>query len=138
MAITTDITALRSHFINTVETANPDLVVIKDNQPNEQPPANGPWARFVIRPGSKSIVEGGSLKRFQQLGIAIFQIMVPPQMGDAVGYDLADACDVAFKNWRSADGAVTVESTEYRIVPPTERSPFFQINYQLNWRSKRG
>jgi hypothetical protein len=135
--ITDDIDTLRGQFLATVVADNPSLVVIYDNQPTVEPPVDEVWCRFVVRPGAKIVAEGGSTPRYKQLGTIILQIVVPPEFGDTVGYELAEQADAAFANWRSADRAVTVYETNYRTIPARNAGEEFTINYSAYWYSYR-
>lgn len=132
-----DVTALRQRFIETVKAANPNLVVIFDNQPNVTPPTNKVWCRFTVKPSDKDRVQLGVTKKYQQIGIATLQIIVPAQMGDAVGYTLVDQMDAAFKEWRSTDKAMVVDKTSCQVFNPSASEPNFIINFIIHWRSIR-
>lgn len=135
--LVTDANTLRARFIETVKAANPNLVVIYDNQPNVTIPTNKVWCRFQVKPTSKRRVQLGETKKYAQTGLASLQIIVPPQTGDAIGYTIADQMDAAFKEWRSADGAMTVTSTTAQVFPSSQAEPNFIINFIINWRSVR-
>ncbi len=135
--ITDDIAALKRIALDTLATSHPTLSVFLDNEPVEQQPVNQPWCRFVVRPGAKVIAQAGQTKKYQQLGIAFLQIIIPPQSHEVAGYQIAEALDAVLRDWRSPDGALTVYQTEYRTIPSSDKEPNFQINYMAFWKSIR-
>ena len=135
--ITDDLEALKQIALDTLAASFPTLTVFLDNEPNDTAPVNDPWCRFVIRPGAKVMTQAGQTKKYQQLGTAILQVIVPPQNHEARGYEIAEALDVVLRDWRSPDGRITVYETEYRTFPSSDKEPNFIINYNAYWRSLR-
>lgn len=135
--ITDDLEALKQIALDTLSTDFPTLSVFLDNEPNAQPPVNVPWCRFVVRPGAKVVVQAGHTKKYRQLGIAILQIVIPPQTHETAAYHIAEALDEVMRDWRSDDGALIVYETEFRTVPSSDKDPNFIVNYLIKWRSYR-
>jgi hypothetical protein len=132
-----DIEALRTKLFESVGMAYPAMTIVTDNQPEDDVSSDEIWCRFVVRPGTKQVAEGGDTKRYYQFGIATLQIMVPKSTGDGAGYDVADECDHAFRDWRTDDKALTVYQTGYQVFPSRDDDPFFTINFQILYRSLR-
>lgn len=135
--INTDIETLRDVLLDTLNAAYPNLLILVDNQVEEQTPLDAVYCRFSVKPNTKNIVQIGSTKLYEQLGMAFLQIIIPPQQGDAIGYDIAQTFDNVIKGWRSSDKAMTVYQTGYQTFSPTDKEPNMIINHVTYWKSRR-
>lgn len=132
-----DVLAMRGRLLDTLAVTYPNMVIIFDNQEAATPPVDEVWCRFSVKPNTQQIATIGQTKRYNQAGIATLQIMVPEQMGDAIGYDVLDAWNSSIRDWRSDDSALYVYQTSTQPITPTEDDPSYKINHLSFYRSTR-
>ena len=135
--INDDLDKVTNAIVDLFDTSLSDVILALENQPSQQEPINSVWCRFVNRPNTKGQTTLGITPVFEQLGLSTLQIFVPLGMGEALGYDVAETVDATMRKWTSSDKRMRVYSTEYRSIPATQKSPYFQINYTMYWRSKQ-
>ena len=110
-----------------------DRQVLVENQPAEEHDETRPFVRWTVNPGPSRQV-GISPALFLNKGTAILQVFAPRGGGTGQARDIASALEASFRQWRSADRALRIESME-RVRGPDPG--LHQLNVKLHYESRR-
>ncbi|PZT92457.1 hypothetical protein [Sphingomonas sp.] len=127
-----DLTALRARFFSAFDAQ--DAQVLWQGKPTINLNETKPYSRLLIEPGARELVEMGNSRTYLQLGLITLSITIPKGVGLAVGYDLRDKFDNLFRDWRSADRAISIRGSSDTL---TENDTHFILRIRFRWESFR-
>jgi len=122
--------AVRTRFSTLVETPE-SVTTLYDNDP-QQPPEDGLWVRWSVRPGESIRVENGgapNTHRYRTPGIAVAQVFFPLQEGENIQLALIDVIVPAFRGVTAA--GVTYQTPRVQQIGKDGR--WWQINVVVNF-----
>lgn len=131
--ITTDVQALRQHFIANWPN---DVPVFYALQPIDDQPV-GIYTRFTVNPGASQHYVGSAANGAKlQLGRVWLQIFAPLQDGDTEVLRLIDLFAGIYRNWSSYDDAIRCQ-TEDVSGPFADPSGRYLYTVSIPWESYR-
>jgi hypothetical protein len=113
--------------------ALPETQKLVENQPDAEVDERKPWVRWTILPGSSVLNTTGAVT-FKQDGMAVLQVFTPRGTGTGMANDIAECAETAFRKWRSADRALTVDRVERSRGADKD---YHQVNIKVHYTSVR-
>lgn len=118
------------------------LQVLVENQPVEEIDESRIYSFWVIDPAGSDRVERGPSAMIEQVGIAMFRIIVPAGTYLEDAYEARAKFVELFRDWRSDDKALTVlgfmDSKKNVKADPTTKEPaYVALDVQFSWISRR-
>lgn len=127
-----DISILRARFFTAFSADDPQVLWL--GKPSTNVNEAKPYCRLVIEPGASELVEQGVSRTYLQLGLITLSVTIPKGVGLTVGYDIRDKFAILFRDWHSADRAITVSGSTDTITE-TDTHVFLRIRFA--WESFR-